>query len=127
MLGRFMKYLMWTGFFLYSYHVYLVFKTEKPEEKAFDDRLLGWAFNTKYMYQDLKELLTQPPVKCLLGDRGPAPPGAMFPKTLVLNVNGTLVHSEYKFGIGFEVLKRPGLSAFVNRVGRSYEIALFGD
>lgn len=96
MLGRFMKYLMWTGFFLYSYHVYLVFKTEKPEEKAFDDRLLGWAFNTKYMYQDLKELLTQPPVKCLLGDRGPAPPGAMFPKTLVLNVNGTLVHSEYK-------------------------------
>ena len=25
------------------------------------------------------------------------------------------------------MLKRPGLSAFINRVGRSYEIALFGD
>lgn len=96
MFGKFMKYMMWTGFLLYSYHLYLVFKTEKPEDKALDDRFLGWAYNTKYMYKDLKELLTQPPVKCLLGDRGMAPPGAVFPKTLVLNVNGTLVHSEYK-------------------------------
>lgn len=68
-----------------------------------------------------------PPVKCLLGDRGPIPAGYQVPKTLVINVNGVIVHSEYKFGIGFEILKRPGLSAFIQRMSRSYEIALFGD
>lgn len=58
--------------------------------------------------------MTLPPSRALLGER-PNLPGVVFPKTLVLNVNGTLVHSEYKFGVGFEILKRPGLSLFLNR------------
>lgn len=48
------------------------------------------------MFYDLKILLTRPPVEKLLPDRPPLPPGAAYPKTLVINMRGTLVHSEYK-------------------------------
>ena len=48
-------------------------------------------------------------------------------KTLVLNVSGTLTHQEYKLGVGFEVLKRPGLSVFLSQMSQSYELVLFGD
>jgi len=41
-------------------------------------------------------LLTKPPVEKLLPDRPPLPPGAAYPKTLVINLRGTLIHSEYK-------------------------------
>jgi len=40
--------------------------------------------------------MTKPPVNSLLLPRPPLPPGYQHMKTLVLNVNGTLVHSEYK-------------------------------
>jgi len=48
-------------------------------------------------------------------------------KTLVLNVSGTLTHSEYKLGVGFEILKRPGLSVFLTQMSQNYEMVLFGD
>ena len=63
----------------------------------------------------------------LLLERPPLPPGYAPMKTLVLNLNGTLIHSEYKFGVGFEVLKRPGLALFLARMAKSYELVLFGD
>jgi import inner membrane translocase subunit TIM50 len=82
--------------------------------------------------------MTRPPVEKLLPDRPPLPPGAAYPKTLVVNLRGTLIHSEYKvittfylpplkFGVGFEVLKRPGLSVFLQRMARYYEVVIFGD
>ena len=55
-----------------------------------------------YMY-DLKLLLTRPPVEKLLPDRPPAPPGAYYNKTLVLNLRGTLIHSEYKVKLLFNL------------------------
>ena len=50
----------------------------------------------------------------------------MEPKVLVLNLNGTLVHSTYSLGVGVEIYKRPGLTAFLNRMSRQYEICVFG-
>jgi len=72
-------------------------------------------------------LLTRPPVDKLLMDRPPLPPGYGNPKVLVLNLNGTLIHSEYKFGVGFELLKRPGLAMFLSTMARNYEVVIFGD
>lgn len=126
--GKTLKYTIWASIVYYFYHLYCVIKKDKPETApGVNERFLYWAWWTKTAYQDLKELLTLPPVNALLGERPPLPPGYQAPKTLVLNVHGTLVHSEYKFGVGFEILKRPGLTAFVNRMSRNYEIALFGD
>jgi TFIIF-interacting CTD phosphatase-like protein len=66
-------------------------------------------------------------VEKLLPDRPPLPPGAIYPKTLVLNLRGTLLSQEYKFGVGYEILKRPGLSVFMQRMSRYYEIVIFGE
>lgn len=91
------------------------------------DAFLNAARSTKYAYEDLYALLTRPPVNSLLMERPPLPPGYQNMKTLVLNITGLLVHSEYKLGIGFEILKRPGLSVFMNRMSKNYEVVLFAD
>lgn len=51
----------------------------------------------------------------------------MHPKTLVLNVTGTLLDTEYVFGKGLIVKKRPGLHQFLKKMSGLYEIVLFSD
>jgi import inner membrane translocase subunit TIM50 len=96
-LRKTIKYTTWASILLFSYHCYLLKKTEHPE-KGFmaNEVFLNAARAADYAYYDLKLLLTRPPVEKLLPDRPPLPPGAAYPKTLVLNMRGTLVHSEYK-------------------------------
>lgn len=68
----------------------------------------------KYLYDSylsLYDFLTKPPSSKLLPDqlhikgftREP-------PKTLVLDLSGTLIHQEYEMGKGMLVIKRPGLT-----------------
>ena len=112
--GKFMKYTCWLATSIFFYHLYLVSKTEKPEEGlGASEFFLYYALGAKEGYQFVRDLLTKPPVPTLLMERPPSPPGYQHPKTLVLNVAGTLTHSEYKLGVGFEVVKRPGLSLFL--------------
>ena len=112
-LGKTLKYSIWASFAIFCYHIYLLKKTDKPE-KGFlaSDFFLDMARRADFFVYDIRLLLTRPPVEKLLPDR-PDIPGIIFPKTMVLNLRGTLIHSEYKFGTGFEILKRPGLSVFV--------------
>ena len=99
-LAKTLKYACWMGFALYCYHVYLVFNKSKPEEGlGANALLLDYAFFTKFAYEDLVTLLTRPPVNSLLMERPPLPPGHQHMKTLVLNLTGTLVHSEYKASV----------------------------
>mgnify|MGYP000128419961 FL=1 len=49
------------------------------------------------------------------------------PKTLVLNVSGTLLSTEYIFGKGLIVHKRPGLQQFLKKVSQLYEVVIFSD
>ena len=53
-------------------------------------------------------------------------PGQPYPKTLVLNLNGLLVHQVYNLGSGVTLYKRPGLSVFLQRLSRNYELCVFG-
>ena len=73
------------------------------------------------------ELLTMPPVKSLLLEHPDIPGMPAPPKTLVLNLQGTLIHSEYKLGIGFEIVKRPGLSVFLQQMSQHFEVVIFGE
>ena len=119
--------------------MYLLKKKDKPEEGFLaNDIFLNMARQADWHFYDLKLLLTRPPVEKLLPDRPPLPPGAAYPKTIVLNMRGTLTHTEYKvnlffllrsfqFGQGFETLKRPGLSVLLQRLSRYYEVVVFGD
>ena len=127
-IGKTLKYSLWASILALGYHLYLVKKVTNPEERAICNMFfLGMARKMDWWFYDLKILLTRPPVEKLLPDRPPLPPGAAYPKTLVLNLRGTLIHSEYKFGVGFEIYKRPGLSVFLQRMSRYYEIVIFGD
>ena len=47
-------------------------------------------------------------------------------KTLVINLNKTLICYEYKLGKGFQILKRPGLNKFLQDMSNYYEIVIFG-
>lgn len=64
------------------------------------------------------------------------------PKTLVLNLSGTLIHTNYvvkfaigaifslaffKFGKGAEIMKRPGLKQFLEKLSTLFEIVVFSD
>lgn len=96
-IGKTIKYTIWLSFGLFWYHMYLLKKTDKPEAGFLaNDTFLRFAKNADWAFYDLKLLLTRPPVEKLLPDRPPLPPGAAYPKTLVINMRGTLVHSEYK-------------------------------
>lgn len=75
-LGKTIKYTLWAATIAYFYHLYLVFNTKKPEEGfGANQDLLEYAQITKYFYEDIKSLLTRPPVNSLLMPRPPLPPG----------------------------------------------------
>jgi hypothetical protein len=95
-LGKTVKYTLWASFFVFWYHMYLIKKTEHPENGFLaNDKFLNLARSADWAFYDLKLLLTRPPVEKLLPDR-PNLPGMVYPKTVILNLRGTLVHSEYK-------------------------------
>lgn len=47
-------------------------------------------------------------------------------KTLVLNLNKTLISYTYSMGKGFVTVKRPGLNKFLLEMSNYYEIVVFG-
>lgn len=68
-------------------------------------------------------MFTEPAMSKMLPDRFA---GMQYPKVLVLNLKGTLVHQTYGLGVGVELFKRPGLSTFIYRMSRQYEVCIFG-
>ena len=95
--GRLLKYTTWLMGGIFLYHFCLVKKKDVPEEGfGASDFFLYYAYQANGFYTFLKDLLTKPPVTQLLMERPPTPPGYQSMKTLVLNVSGTLTHSEYK-------------------------------
>jgi import inner membrane translocase subunit TIM50 len=90
---------------------------------------LEHAYKFNWHCTQLNLLLTRPPIEKFMPDKPPLPAHMManYPKTLVLGLRGVTVRSEYKLGLGFEFKKRPGLSTFLDRMVRSYEVVVFGD
>ena len=55
------------------------------------------------------------------------PPGSVAPRTLVLDLEGTLTREEWSPKYGWRTAKRPGLDIFLRRMANVYEIVLFAD
>ncbi|KNE65200.1 dullard-like phosphatase domain-containing protein [Allomyces macrogynus ATCC 38327] len=66
---------------------------------------------------------TTPAFEKLLPD--PLPPGYQREYTLVINLNDTLIHSEWTSQHGWRVAKRPGIDYFLGYLSRFYEIVVF--
>ena len=95
------------------YHWYLIKKYEKPESASLVSQpFLDAARFVDWSIYDFKVLMTKPGMTKMLPDQMKIP-GQPNPKTLVVNLNGTLVHQSYSLGVGVEVFKRPGLSTFL--------------
>lgn len=75
-------------------------------------------------FQLLSQFFIEPPVKKFLPD--PIHP-LMQPKTLVLNLSGTLLKTDFVFGKGMILKRRPGLNQFLKRLSQKYEIIIFTD
>ena len=124
--GKFFKYLTWGAMAIFFYHFALIKKMKNPEEAMFVNQwFLDAAKFVNWSIYDFTNLMTKPQMTKMLPDRMDMP-GYAHPKTLVVNLNGTLVHQNYKMGVGVEVFKRPGLSTFLSRMSRQYEIVVFG-
>lgn len=70
------------------------------------------------------QFVTQPPSRKLLPD---PPHPDLHPKTLVFNLNGTIISTEYVFGKGQKVTLRPGLQNMFMRLAQKYEIIIFAE
>ncbi|CAN0264489.1 unnamed protein product, partial [Discosporangium mesarthrocarpum] len=85
------------------------------------DRVVNWVMMAKPF--------TDPSREKLMPDWPPpqAPPDIPCPPTLVLDLEGTLVASQYSRKNGWRTAKRPGLDAFLKEMHQLYEIVVFTD
>ncbi len=52
---------------------------------------------------------------------------SMQAKTLVLNMSGTLLKTDFVFGKGRTMKRRPGLNQLLKRLSQKYEIVIFSN
>lgn len=83
------------------------------------------------LYLDMRRLLeehvkgfTEPASEKLLPDLHPAEQHVF---TLVLDLNETIIYSDWKRDRGWRTFKRPGVDDFLQHVGRFYEIVVYSD
>jgi len=82
----------WASMLLFLYHMILIKKYQNPEEKWFViDPFLESAKLVDWAIYDLRILFTKPGMTKMLPDQLKMP-GQPTVKTLVMNLNGTLVH-----------------------------------
>lgn len=91
---------------------------------------LAWPFRAVHskitgMFNEVVSDFADPSKEVLLP---PAPPDAFgnTPRTLVLDVEGTLIFNEYERGVGWRPVKRPNADVFLLRMFQAgYEIVTF--
>ncbi|WVN87596.1 uncharacterized protein L203_102779 [Cryptococcus depauperatus CBS 7841] len=84
----------------------------------------GNMFTTvKTNMSELFDIFNKPAFKTLLPD--PLPPPHQRPYTLVIDLEGLLVHSSWDRVHGWRTAKRPGVDYFLGYLSQFYEIVLF--
>ena len=111
------------GLFAYTYYMYKTKKDYLKQPAIFD------TFVNAVTYVDdtvlaVKAMMLDPPLDKLLPDLPKMPPGYLTPKTLVLDLKGTILSTEYVFGKGYVIMKRPGLSEFLSKMSKMYEVVI---
>lgn len=125
-IGKLLKYFFIFGGLLTLYNAYLYKSKDSPQsERLYVKSLNKLVKRIHYYWYLLKGSLTMPFYQKVLPDAVELV-GQPPRKTLVINLNKTLINYEYKFGSGFEILKRPGLMKFLQEMGQVYEVVIFG-
>jgi hypothetical protein len=111
------------GLVAYTYYQFKNSKDPKSETLVFP-QVLEFVASAESTAVGFRSLFMDPPLDKLLPDLPKLPPGYMQPKTLVLDLKGTLLSSEYVFGKGYVIMKRPGLTEFLNKVSQMFEVVI---
>ena len=89
-MGKLFKYLCWAGMAATVYHFVLIKKYKRPDETMpVFEPFFDIAKRIDWFFYDMRVLMTKPAMTKMLPDRMP---GVPYPKVLVLNFKGTLVH-----------------------------------
>jgi hypothetical protein len=125
-LGKAFKYLFFIGSLvtLWNFYLYL-YKNNPKAEFGYFGPSISLINKIYYLWFITYGTLTLPYYEKVIPDALEVV-NQPSKKTLVLNLNKTLINYEYKFGSGFEILKRPGLLRFIQEMGQFYEIVVFG-
>ncbi|CAI5972848.1 unnamed protein product [Closterium sp. NIES-65] len=83
-----------------------------------------WYVDTRADVEERIHKFNQPASDRLLPDLTPQEAHVY---TLVLDLEGTLVHSEWKRDRGWRTFKRPGAEAFLERMAQFFEVVVFSD
>ena len=103
---------------IYSYYTDHTHFTIKP--------LTSLIFKTHHLFSSIYAFMTLPYHSFVLLDKL-IPTTKNIEKTLVINLNKTLVAYKYSLFSGFEILKRPGIIKFLEELSQIYEIVIFSN
>ena len=118
------------GYYHYNYSVeqleHMVAETERNENKFLGSEIwaqvLGYYVEKrKYLEGEMKKY-ADPPSDRLLPD---LPPHARHVKTLVLDLDNVLIHSDWTRGRGWRTFKRPGAEEFIKDLSQYYELVVY--
>ncbi|OLL24969.1 Mitochondrial import inner membrane translocase subunit tim50 [Neolecta irregularis DAH-3] len=95
----------------------------RAERAPNGNSILGYWERAKARLDDNFDEYKKPVFEKLLHD--PLPEPYQRPYTLVLELDDTLIHSEWSREYGWRTAKRPGLDYFLNYLAQAYEIVIF--
>lgn len=84
--------------------------------------VMEWYLEQRIYLQSEIKKYQDPPSEALLP---PLPQGASHVRTLVLDLDDLLVHSDWTRGRGWRTFKRPGAEDFLKQMAQLYEIVLY--
>jgi len=84
--------------------------------------LLGWYVEKRRYVESEFKKYAEPPSDRLLPD---LPPHARHIKTLVLDLDDLLVHSDWTRGRGWRTFKRPGADEFIRDLSQYFELVVY--
>eukprot|EP00274_Cyanoptyche_gloeocystis_P002046 CAMPEP_0196658126 /NCGR_PEP_ID=MMETSP1086-20130531/27433_1 /TAXON_ID=77921 /ORGANISM="Cyanoptyche gloeocystis , Strain SAG4.97" /LENGTH=319 /DNA_ID=CAMNT_0041991553 /DNA_START=355 /DNA_END=1314 /DNA_ORIENTATION=+ len=108
-----------------------VYAAPEPPEDGSNPSLIEWnpAFAALHwlrsQFTGVAKSYADPSQELLLPDMSPNPFGGPPPRTLVLDLDDTLIHSEWDRLHGWRTIKRPGADAFLAYMAQFYELVLF--
>ncbi|WWC67345.1 uncharacterized protein I206_101253 [Kwoniella pini CBS 10737] len=93
------------------------------EESTITQSQESFPTRIKNNFSEMLDYFNKPAFKTLLPD--PLPPPHQRPYTLVIDLEGLLVHSSWDRTSGWRTAKRPGVDYFLGYLSQFYEIVLF--
>ncbi|KAI8108416.1 hypothetical protein M9434_006442 [Picochlorum sp. BPE23] len=116
------------GYYQYRYSADEVENMVKESEKAGDGSFSIWNYVMRhyvdyrmYLENEMKKY-ADPPSDKLLPD---LPPQARHIKTLVLDLDDVLIHSDWTRGRGWRTFKRPGAEEFIKDMAQYFELVVY--